>query len=88
MLAGYEILAVGSLLEGSGVLSPPDAARAVDSADLAASIAVAPAVGHALSARVGIEVHVRRGRGAGHGHGHGRRNGEVVGLGRHSVVIH
>jgi hypothetical protein len=73
-----------NLLEWGGVLPPPHAARAVDSADLAASIAVAAAVGHALCPWVGIEIRVVGGRGA----GHGRRNGEARRRGRHPLLVH
>jgi hypothetical protein len=68
----------GDVLEWGGVLPPPHATWTVNSADVAAGIAVAAAVGHALGPGIGIIVHVR-GRGAGHGWRHCE-----VGLGRHS----
>lgn len=72
---------MADVLEWGGVLPPPHTARAVDVAVLAAGIAVAAAVGHALGPGVGVVVHVR-GRGGGHGRGHGE-----VGGGGHAVVV-
>ena len=62
----------GGLLERRRVLAPPHAARAIDAdvADGTAGIAVAAAVGHALGARIGIVVHVRRSHGRHGRHGH------------------
>jgi hypothetical protein len=77
---------LADLLEGRGVFPPPHAARTVDGADLAARVAVAAAVGHALSPRVGVVVHVGGGGSARHGR---RPHGKAVGRrGGHSVVVH
>jgi hypothetical protein len=73
------------LLERRGVLPPPHTARAVDSADLAARVAVAAAVGHALGPGIRVEVGEGRRRGARHGR---RAHGEAVVRGRHSVGVH
>jgi hypothetical protein len=84
-LADFHTATTMHLLEGRGVLPPPHAARAVDSADLAARVAVAAAVRHALGPGVRVEVDEGGRRGARHGR---RAHGEAVVRGRHSVVVY
>ena len=86
LLARIRAVWLHNILERCGVLPPAHATRAVDSADLAAGVAVATTVGHALGPGVRIIIHVGGGRRADSGRRGGRRHSGAR-LVRHPVGI-